>query len=364
MTPSRIVLVAGGTGGHIFPAWAVSRALSSKKHIVSWITDHRGLSYDNPPNFENILCLSIPPLSGSLWKKGLALFQFGRSFLISLCFLKKQKPHIVWGFGGYASIPPLLAAWILRIPIGIHQADALLGKANRFLARFVPDLATSFPVVEGVPPQIRQTYTGLPIRTEIEALSQKSYPQRNTASDPFYLLVIGGSQGASIWGERLPQAIALLPPEKQKLFHILQQCRPEMQTKTQEAYAKTCATVTLTPFIHDIAEALKSAHFVMARAGASTIMELAASGRTALFVPYPFAADDHQTINAQKVVAQGGGWMIPEKDFTIKTLKIFLEERLESSAQLQQYSQKIRYFWQKTAAENLARLIESRVKGE
>lgn len=359
----HIVLVAAGTGGHIFPAWTVGQAFLAKNTAVSWITDARGAGYPNAPDFTHVLCLKMPPLSGTWWKKGVALLYFGKSFLQALFFLKKQKPQVVWGFGGYASLPSLLAAWVLRIPRGLHQADALLGKANRFLARFCPDLAISFPVTKGVPKKVHQTYTGLPLRAQIEALSQDPYPVRTKASDPFHLLVIGGSQGTVMWSKHLPQALALLPVEKQNCLHILHQCRLETLAQTQEAYAQTHVTVALTPFIQDMASALAKAHLVMTRAGASSVMELAASGRPALFVPYPFAAEDHQTLNAQYVVAQEGAWMMAEKDLSPLVLKEFLEAHLESSAQLQHHAKKIKRLWQKDATTHLVELITQRAQG-
>jgi UDP-N-acetylglucosamine--N-acetylmuramyl-(pentapeptide) pyrophosphoryl-undecaprenol N-acetylglucosamine transferase len=365
--PIRVVLAAGGTGGHLFPAEAVARALCPGQ--VTLFTDARGARFAHASAFEAVVTLSSPHPNGYFRK----LLFLGVAFLRSLRLLSALKPQVVWGFGGFASLPVLLAAWVLRIPRGIHQADRVLGKTNHLLSYVAETLATTFPAWDQAPrhpsQRIEQTLTGLPVRPDIEAVRGAPYPKRAEAdaSHPqtfhlqaFHLLVLGGSQGATFWGKVLPAAISQLPPEVQQQLHIVHQC-PQGDLETLEsAYQHTQAQVTLTPFIQEMAQELARAHLVLARSGASTLAELATVGRPAFLVPYPWAMDDHQTANAAYAVECGGGWMLPQAALTSEKLTALLTHWLASPELLEKASQQMLGCLPPGGAARLAALIRQK----
>lgn len=349
----RVVLAAGGTGGHVFPAQALAQELMAQGMTVFIFTDGRGSQF----NDGSFLTVKIPAdqLQGSLGKKikgGLKLITgMGAAFY----HLRRLKPHAVVGFGGYASFPTLMAAALLRLPTIVHQADAYFGRTNRLLAPLVTRIATSFPHVENIPDtsQKKVSFTGLPVRPDIQ-LAPYVISEDNK---PFHLLVTGGSQGARVFGEVIPEAIRLLDPSLQKRLYVSQQCRPESLTVTQALYAQTKAHVELSPFLDKMGERYKRAHLVISRAGASSVVEVALVGRPAIFVPYPYAMDDHQFYNAQEAQKVGGGWMMREKDFTSNSLAILLSDLITSPWKLTQAAVNIRAIAIPDASLRLAHLV-------
>ncbi|MGL5719665.1 MAG: UDP-N-acetylglucosamine--N-acetylmuramyl-(pentapeptide) pyrophosphoryl-undecaprenol N-acetylglucosamine transferase, partial [Alphaproteobacteria bacterium] len=326
--PIRVVLAAGGTGGHLFPAEAVARALHPARVVL--LTDERGARFAHGSTFETVLTFASPSSKGYFGK----LLFLGRSFFQSLRFLYAFKPQVVWGFGGLATLPVLLAAWVLRIPRGIHQADRVLGKTNHLLSYLAETLAITFPVWDLAPRQpssrVAQEITGLPVRPNIEAVANTPYPRR-AQGEPFHLLVLGGSQGATVWGTVLPTAISKLPPEIQKQLQIVHQCPQGNLESLEKAYQQqTQAEVTLTPFVQDMAQALVQSHIVFGRSGASTLAELSVVRRPCFLVPYPWAMDDHQTTNAAYIVESGGGWMFPQADLTPEKIAALLNHWISS----------------------------------
>jgi len=350
----RIVLAAGGTGGHVFPAHALARELSLQGYQVFIFSDGRGHQF-NDSSFHKV---EIPAcqLQGSLGQKLKGGLKLMRGVGVALYHLRRLKPHAVVGFGGYASFPTMMAAATLRIPTIIHQADAYFGRVNRLLAPFVTRIATSFPQVKNIPSSClnKVSFTGLPIRSEIK-------PEPYVISEenaPFTLLVTGGSQGAKIFGEVIPQAVSLLEPSLQKRLHIIQQCRTEFLDRTQALYKQTKAHVELSSFLDQMGEQYKKAHFIISRAGASSVVETALVGRPALFVPYPYAKDDHQSFNAQQVINVEGGWMMQEKEFTSKALAILLSELITSPWKLKQSAVNIQAIAIPDASLRLAHLVK------
>ncbi|MGL5784310.1 MAG: UDP-N-acetylglucosamine--N-acetylmuramyl-(pentapeptide) pyrophosphoryl-undecaprenol N-acetylglucosamine transferase [Alphaproteobacteria bacterium] len=355
--PIRVVLAAGGTGGHLFPAEAVARALHPAQ--VTLLTDERGARFAHGSAFEAVLTLASQYPKGYFGK----LLFLGCSFFRSLRLLYALKPHVVWGFGGFATLPVLLAAWILRIPRGIHQADRVLGKTNYLLSYLAQTLAITFPVWKRAPRQpsryISQKITGLPVRPNIEAVAGAPYPKR-AQGDPFHLLVLGGSQGATFWGAILPVAISQLAPEMQQQLQILHQCPQRELESLEKAYQQTHAKVTLTPFVEEVAKALVQSHVVFARSGASTLAELSVVGRPCFLVPYPWAMDDHQTANAAYIVECGGGWMLPQEDLTSEKIADFLNRWVCSPKILEKASQQMVACLPPKGADHLAALIRQK----
>lgn len=348
-----IVLSAGGTGGHVFPAQALAHELISRGHKVIIFTDGRGHQFNDP----SILTVKVAAsqLQGSLVKKiqgGLKLIKGTGS---ALYHLRRLNPHCVVGFGGYASLPTIMASAALRLPTVIHQADAYFGRTNRVLAPFVTRIATSFPHVENIPISCQKkiSFTGLPVRSDIQPAPYVP----SIDNDPFHLLVTGGSQGAKVFGEIIPQAIQLLEPSLQKRLYITQQCREESLEYTQGLYKRTQAHVELSPFLDQMGERYKKAHFVIARAGASSVVETALVGRPALFIPYPYAMDNHQFYNAQQIVNVEGGWLLQEKELTSGGLASFLIEVMTSRWKLMQAAANIRAVALPDASIRLANLV-------
>ena len=226
---NAIVLAAGGTRGHVFPAQALAKELKAEGYDVFILTDNRGYQFD----LKGVSHIKIPAaqLGGSIDKKIKGSFKLMAGIAVALCHLRRLKPAVVVGFGGYASLPTMLAAIVLRIPTIIHQADAYFGRANRILAPFVTRIATSFPHVENIPPscQHKVSYTGLPVRSDIKPAAYGV----SKGKQAFHLLITGGSQGAKVFGEVIPQGIALLDTSLQKQIHVHQQCRPEFLDRTQ-----------------------------------------------------------------------------------------------------------------------------------
>lgn len=350
----RIVLAAGGTGGHVFPAQALAHELSSQGYKVFIFTDGRGHQFKDP-SF-SMIPIPASQLHGSLGKKLRGGLKLMAGMGTALYHLRRIKPHGVVGFGGYASFPTMMAATILRLPTIIHQADAYFGRTNCFLAPFMTRIATSFPHVENIPLSCQEkvSFTGLPVRSEIQPSPYK--PSLDSAS--FHLLVTGGSQGAKIFGETIPQAVHLLNPDLQKRLYITQQCRAESLEFTRTLYERTKAHVELAPFLDQMGERYKKAHLVISRAGASSVVETAVAGRPAIFIPYPYAMDNHQFYNAQQAVYVEGGWLIQEKELTSDGLASFLSELMTSHWKLMQTAANIQTIIIPDASTRLANLVK------
>ncbi|MBY0500717.1 MAG: undecaprenyldiphospho-muramoylpentapeptide beta-N-acetylglucosaminyltransferase [Alphaproteobacteria bacterium] len=351
---TRVVIATGGTGGHVFPAQALASELSRQGVDVFIFSDGRGQQFNTPSHLT--VQISSSQLQGSARQKiqGGALLMKGIGK--ALYHLRCLKPDVVVGFGGYASFPTMMAAAILRLPSIIHQADAYFGRTNRFLAPFMTRIATSFPHVENIPSSCKGkvSMTGLPVRPEI--MSAEYGPSENEA--PFQLLVTGGSQGAKVFGEIVPQAVYLLEPVQQKRLRISQQCRAEFLDMTKALYERTKAKVELSPFLENMGERYKKAHLIISRAGASSAVEAAVVGRPTLFVPYPYAMDDHQFYNSKEVINAGGGWMMREKEFTSIALSNLLSELMTSPWKLSQAAVNIRTIAISDASIRLAHLVD------
>jgi UDP-N-acetylglucosamine--N-acetylmuramyl-(pentapeptide) pyrophosphoryl-undecaprenol N-acetylglucosamine transferase len=266
---------------------------------------------------------------------------------------------VVVGFGGYPSMPTVYAAAKAGIATVIHEQNAILGRANRMLAPRARAIATSFPIVEllGRTDEQRQVLTGNPVRPGIIAVREHGYTPPGS-SEPFNLLITGGSQGARVFSRVVPAAVAGLPPAAQARLRIVQQARPEDIDKLRAAYQEAGVQADLATFFSDMPERLARAHLVIARAGASTIAELTAAGRPAILVPYPFATDDHQTANAFALATLGGAWTIADEEFTPATLTTHLASLLADPAPLARTAHEAMVNGKPDAAERLADVVK------
>ncbi len=365
---SHIVLAAGGTGGHMFPALALMEELLARGHRVTLITDKRGLAYRKL--FKEIKIYEVS--SASFAGKGMIgkIFSIPKIFsgiLAARSLLKMIKPGVVIGFGGYPSLPTVKAALSLDIPTCIHEQNAVLGRVNRYLAKSVDAVALSFDETKKVKWH-KYNYgavTGNPVRKEIVEIGDLYYP---TLGDDriFRILVIGGSQGARIFSEVVPQAISTLPRASQRRLQITQQCRAEDIEAVRELYADTKIAVELTTFIEDLPSCLRWSHLVIGRAGASTISELSTAGRPGILVPYPNATDNHQMENSKEIVAAGGAWLYEDRQFTASTLAKILQRMARHPREVWQAAEQSRKVGKPYAAKDLADLVErlALVKGD
>ncbi len=367
---SHIVLAAGGTGGHVFPANALKNELVRRGHDVTLITDARGFKYRD--QFEDAKIRKIDSVSFAnlgILGKILALPKIFRSITDAKFILKSMKrpPGVVVGFGGYPSFPTIKAAQIMGIPTCIHEQNAVLGRVNRLMAKSVDAVALSF---ENTQKAKLENYkqvivTGNPVRDEIVDLGDKFYPD---ISDDriFRILVIGGSQGASIFSEVVPQAISTLPRALQRRLQITQQCRAEDIDHVRQIYADTKIAVELSTFIPNVPQCLEWSHLVIGRAGASTIAELTASGRAGILVPYPYATDDHQTENAREMETNSAAWVYKQSDFTAASLAKILQRLAKKPQDVWKASEEARKIGKPYATKDFADYVEriALVKGD
>lgn len=317
----NITLAAGGTGGHMVPAHALAAELIARGHGVMLVTDERGAKI--PGLFRNVTIHILP--AGRLSGGAFGLIKAARSVLAgrrqARALYRLFRPDAVVGFGGYPAFPALLAASAAKVPTILHEQNAVLGRVNRMLAGEAEAIATSYAEVERLKPghQAKSVLVGNPVREAVVRLGELPFPPFDDTA-PLKILVTGGSQGATILGEVVPEGLGLLSPSLRLRLQVVQQCRGEDIEVVRSRYAALGIPAELMTYIEDMPDRLADAHLVIARAGASTIAELTAAGRPAILVPLPSATDDHQTVNAREMAASGGARMIAQSEFTPATL--------------------------------------------
>lgn len=360
MIKRHFVLAAGGTGGHMIPAHALGAELLRRGHRVALVTDDRGARF--PGLFEGVQTHILPAgrLDGGItrWLTAGREIMQGRERARRL--YDSFLPTAVVGFGGYPALPALLAALSARIPTVIHEQNAVLGRTNRFLARRVDAIATAYTEVERLKPRYADKIVliGNPVREEIRLLRDMPYPTL-LPDGIFRILVTGGSQGASILSEVVPEGLGLLPLTFRRRMQVTQQCRPEDIEAVRARYAALGIPADLSTYITDMPARLGWAHLVIARSGASTVAELTTVGRPAILVPYPSATDDHQTVNAREMVRAGGARSIPQTQFTPIELAKQMQKLALDAPALTNAARCARNVGRPDAAERLADLVES-----
>ena len=354
-----ILLSAGGTGGHLFPAEALATVLARRGWTVHLATDHRVNSYarDFPAAETHI----IP--SGTFGRDPIAfvraLRDLSRGYLQARRIIAAIKPRATVGFGGYPTVPPMLAAARAGVPTVIHDQNAVLGRANKFLASRVTAIATGFPEVRGAEMFVARTVeTGSPVRESVLQAAGTPYPVR-AADEPFHLLVFGGSQGARFMSDLVPPAIETLPAETRRLIRVTQQCRPEDIDRVRDAYAGMEVEADLRPFFDDMPARIAASHLVVSRSGASTVAELGVIGRPAIMVPLPHALDQDQKANAEVLARAGGGWMVEQRDMNPGRLARDLAELIAYPLRLADAATAARLIGRPYAADKLADLVET-----
>lgn len=340
--------MAGGTGGHVFPALAVAQELRARGVAVSWLGTRRGIEAELvPANQFPINYIDVEGLRGKgvvkLLKAPILLI---RALWQAIGLVRRERPDAVLGLGGFASGPGGLAAKILGLPLVIHEQNAVAGTTNKLLAKIANRVLEAFP---GALP--KGEWTGNPVRKEIEHIAEPE--QRIAQGDrPLRLLVLGGSLGALAINQQIPEALALLPESLQ--LEVRHQCGKAHVAVTEEAYQAAAVKAQIEPFIVDMAEAYGWADLVVCRAGALTVSEVAAAGVGAILVPYPHAIDDHQTRNGEWLVKQGAAELIQQADMTAEKLAAVLGSRLGDKEKLRSMAVSARQLAKPNVAEAIA----------
>jgi UDP-N-acetylglucosamine--N-acetylmuramyl-(pentapeptide) pyrophosphoryl-undecaprenol N-acetylglucosamine transferase len=362
-----VMLAAGGTGGHLFPAFALAQELGRRAIAVDLVTDMRGDRYgsDFPARaiyrVPSATLASRSPVAaaGTAW-------MLLRGIAAAYRLLGQVRPGAVVGFGGYPAFPPLLAATLRHIPTALHEQNAVLGRANRMLAKRVNAIATSFEhtrLLEG-PALTRARLTGNPVRDQVIEWSAQSY-LAPLGEGPFSLLVFGGSQGARFFSDALPPALALLPAEIRASLFVVQQCREEDLARVEAAYRTAGVRAHLATFFANLPEEMAKAHLVIGRAGASTVAELTVMGRPAILVPLPHSIDNDQLQNATRLAESGAAWCIEQKELTPERLASALSRLLSSPQALEAAAAAAKGQGRPDAVVRLADLVEELVgRGE
>ena len=355
-----IIIAAGGTGGHFFPAEALAATLIARGQRVALMTDARSGGLKSPvfANAERFV-LSGAGIAGRGLLRGVqAVGGIAAGTLAARAIMARLHPAVLVGFGGYPCVAPVLATRLLRHrpAIVLHDQNAVLGRANRALAGMATALALSHADTARVPDGVRRVLTGNPVRPAIAALAGQGY---TAPTDTIHLLVLGGSLGARVFSDVVPDALLRLPAALRVRLRVVQQCRAEDLDRVRAAYASAGIAADLASFFDDIPALLAQAHLVIARAGASTVAELAVAGRASILVPLPHAIDNHQTANARALAAAGAAWVIPQPDFTPDGLAQRLAALFDSPATLAAAAQAAASQAQPDAAAALADLIEA-----
>jgi UDP-N-acetylglucosamine--N-acetylmuramyl-(pentapeptide) pyrophosphoryl-undecaprenol N-acetylglucosamine transferase len=357
MNPGRILLAAGGTGGHLFPAEALAGALLGRGFAVDLVTDERGTGFAGK--------LATVPVhriaSGGIAGKGMAVRtrNYARlmlGFMQSRSLLKRLRPAVAVGFGGYPSVPPILAAQWSRIRTVVHEQNAVTGRANRLLMKRANRVALSFETVRFTEqlPAAKKSVTGNPVRAAVSQIVAYAAP---SAEGPLNLLVFGGSQGARVFGRITPLAIALLPEALRQRLKLVQQVRREDVEDVTKAYREMGLDAELSPFFKDMPARYEWAHLVMCRSGASSVAEIEAAGRPALMIPLPNSIDDHQRANARSLSDNSAGWVLDENDCSPEILAQRLTAILTDRDGLQHAAENARRLARSDAAERLADVV-------
>jgi len=355
----NFVLAAGGTGGHMVPAHALAAELKSRGHGVLLITDDRGARF--PGLFEGVPVHILPAgrMRGGpiAWLKALGSVVKGRGEAKRL--YREHKPDAVVGFGGYPAFPSLLAASAMHVPTVLHEQNAVLGRVNRLLAGEAEAIGTAYDEVDRLKPKhkSKSVLVGNPVREAVARLGELPFPPFDEFA-PLKILITGGSQGATVLGEVVPDGLGMLQPSLRRRLQVVQQCRPDDIERVRKTYAELGIPAELTTYIEDMPDKLADAHLVIGRAGASSLAELTVAGRPAILIPFPSATDDHQTANAREITRAGGARTIQQADFTPEVLARQIEALAMDPVALNNAAERAMSVGRPHAARDLADLVE------
>ncbi len=359
MSKKIVVIAAGGTGGHLFPAAAFAKEMRRRAWRVMLMTDARGARFAEDFPAERIEDVAAASLTANPFKAIPALLKISRGIGEAKRRFREMPPALVAGFGGYPSFPALMAARAHKIPILIHEQNAVLGRVNRAMAGSAAAVACGFERLDRLPANVRarKHVVGNPVRAPILAARDQPYPEA-PAGGRINLLVTGGSQGARLFGEVVPLALAMLPEALRARLDVSQQAREEQVSAVRQIYADAGISADIAAFFADMGERLGRAHLVISRAGASSVTELQITGRPAILIPFAAAADDHQSANAEALASVGAADVIREAAFEPGALSALLAQRLSDTHGLNVRASAARASAKPDAAAALADLAE------
>lgn len=353
-----ILLAAGGTGGHLFPAEALSNALAARGYAIELFTDARAQKYGAAfPARAIHVVPSASPRNAGLVARAAAALAIMRGTVAARGLIKRIRPVALVGFGGYPSVPPVLAATHLGVPTVLHEGNAVIGKANAFLAPRVDAIAKGFDALGGVGPAIaaKAHLTGDPVRPMVIEAAKIPFPA--SADGKLRLLVTGGSQGARVMSDIVPAAIELLPERARKNLVVVQQARGEDEARVRAAYQRLGVDAEVAAFFADLPQRIAGAHLIIGRAGASTVSELGVIGRPAIVVPLPHALDQDQAANARQFALSGAATVIDQSAFSPQWLANALSEAQNDFAGLARRAAAAKAAGIADAADRLADLV-------
>lgn len=358
MSAPLLLIAAGGTGGHMFPAQALAETMLQRGWRVKLTTDARGARYTSafPPETEIEEIRSATFARGGVVAKAAAPFQIVAGVIGSLASFVKDRPSVVVGFGGYPSIPAMAAAFVLKLPRMIHEQNGVLGRVNTAFAARVDAIACgTWPTA--LPDGVEGHHTGNPVRASVLERAEAGYIC--PGDYPMEVLVIGGSQGARILSDVVPPAIAALPMSMLKNLRVSHQARSEDQERVAEYYDEHGVKADVQPFFHDLPRRMTEAQLVISRAGASSVADLSVIGRPSILIPFAAATGDHQTANARGLVDAGGAIMIPESRATPESLAEQILSVLDNPTAAMQMAKAAGRFGRPQATEALAHMVET-----
>ena len=364
MNKGIVVLAAGGTGGHLFPAEALGHELKARGYSVHLVTDSRAERFAGKFPAEEIHVVPSATIgSRNPIAVARSLLTLWKGIRAARSLFGRLKPKAVVGFGGYPTVPPLLAASGMNIPTLIHEQNAVMGRANKMLAAKVNAIAGGF-LPEGSGKYATKTVvTGNPVRPDVIAAASTPYRASGT-EDPFNLVVFGGSQGAAFFSSAIPSAICLLDDSLRKRLRVVQQARPEDKDKVQSSFSKLTLPAEVSPFFSDMPAKIAGANLVISRSGASTVSELAVIGRPSVLVPYPYALDHDQAANAAALKAKGGAEVIPQSALSPEKLAGIIQSAMAEPDRLEAVAKAARETGKPHAATTLADLVEAVARGK
>ena len=360
----KIILCSGGTGGHVIPLSVIAERLSSEGYTPIIVTDKRGITLQNKDlNIRTFVIRAEGIINRSFIRKVIATFKLGVGLLQSLAIVLREKPQAVIGFGAHTSLPICFAAHFLRVPMIIHEQNAVLGRANRLLSHYATTIATSFSETEGIDPSTREKISccGNPVRKQIITSRGIAYSLPSDSSDKFKILIFGGSQGASTMDDMISQAISLLPKEELSRLEITHQTRKDSVDKVKSFYELLGVKAEISSFFVDMPYLLSQSHLIISRAGATSIAEVTAVGRPAILIPFLHAVDNHQVINASRLVENNAAWMVEEDNFSPELFAKRLSQIINNKELLLETADSAHSLGFPDATDNMMKLIDSMV---
>ena len=355
--PMLLVLAAGGTGGHVFPAQAVAEEMLRRNWKAEFWTDRRGLRFASgfPQDVKVKTIESSTQSRGGFLERAIAPAKIAKGVLSSLSRIRRMRPAVVAGFGGYPAFPPLAAACLAGTPTLIHEQNGVLGRANKMLANRV-DLVACGAVATSLPEGVECVRTGNPVRAEVLEFEKVAY--REPGDGEIKLLVTGGSQGAGAIDRVMADAVAILPNELRRRLRVSQQVRPENLEDTKDKYRRCSVRCEIAPFFEDLPRRIADCHLVVSRSGASSIAEIGVIGRPAILIPFAAAANDHQTANAQGLIEAGAAVALSEDELSAETVAREIARILTNEGTAARMAEAAKQTSMPTAVAQLADAIE------